>query len=150
MGRCDPGCLWPLSFHKREGQPGKVPRAWRVNFAQPRICAVCLPLPLHVHPLPLSYLPCGEPPQHGRWEIGVFISQILSYGVTLGCCVLPPEFTAPCNHALHVAFCFQAPESAALVGSESPGHKPEDTTLALVGVSHPWLHLCTYSLFKIL
>lgn len=73
--------------------------------------------------------------------------QILLYGVTLGCCVLPPEFTAPCNHALHVAFCFQAPVSAALVGSERPRHKAEDTTVTLVGVSHLWLHLCAYSLF---
>lgn len=73
------------------------------------------------------------------------ISQILSYRVTVhrvtvGCCALPPEAIAPCNRALHVAFCFQAPVSAAQVGSEN-------TTLALVGVSHPWLHLCTDSLF---
>lgn len=73
-----PGVSGPILSTRGRDSQGRCPGAWRVNFAQPRICAGCLPLPLHGHPLPLSYLPCGEPPQHGRWEMGVFISRSCS------------------------------------------------------------------------
>ena len=65
-GRCDPGCLWPHSFHKKEGQPGKVPRAGGVNLGQPRVCAECLPLPPQARPLPLSDLPAEDGVEDGR------------------------------------------------------------------------------------